>query len=99
MLLVTGGAGFIGSNFVLSTIAETGETIVNLDKLTHAGNLRSLDSLREDRRHTFAQGDLCDREGVRKLLSTHQPRAVVHFAGESHGDRSITAPAALVQTN
>src|SRR2546421_1450336 len=99
MLLVTGGAGFIGSNFVLSTIAETGETIVNLDKLTYAGNLRNLDSLREDRRHTFVQGDICDRETVRKLLSKHQPRAVVHFAAESHVDRSIAGPAAFVQTN
>src|SRR5256714_6548771 len=99
MLLVTGGAGFIGSNFVLSTIAETGETIVNLDKLTYAGNLRNLDSLREDRRHAFVQGDICDRELVRKLLSKHQPRAVVHFAAESHVDRSIAGPAAFVQTN
>src|SRR5204862_6498089 len=98
MLLVTGGAGFIGSNFVLSTIAETGETIVNLDKLTYAGNLRNLDSLREDRRHAFVQGDICDREMVRKLLS-HKPRAVVHFAAESHVDRSIAGPAAFVQTN
>src|SRR6267142_4328159 len=99
MLLVTGGAGFIGSNFVLSTLAETGETIVNLDKLTYAGNLRNLDSLREDRRHTFVQGDICDRETVRKLLSKHQPRAIVHFAAESHVDRSISGPAAFVQTN
>jgi len=75
MLLVTGGAGFIGSNFVLSTIAETGETVVNLDKLTYAGNLRNLDSLGEDRRHAFVHGDICDREVVRKLLSKHKPRA------------------------
>src|SRR6267378_3508164 len=99
MLLVTGGAGFIGSNFVLSTLAETGETLVNLDKLTYAGNLRNLDSLREDRRHTFVQGDICDRELVRKLLSKHKPRAVLHFAAESHVDRSIAGPAAFVQTN
>src|SRR5438094_2807549 len=99
MLLVTGGAGFIGSNFVLSTIAATGETLVNLDKLTYAGNLGSLDSLREDRRHTFLQGDICDREMLRKLLSKHKPRAVVHFAAESHVDRSIAGPAAFVQTN
>src|SRR5436309_9768924 len=99
MLLVTGGAGFIGSNFVLSTIAETGETIVNLDKLTYAGNLRNLESLREDRRHTFVHGDICDREMVGKLLSKHKPRAVVHFAAESHVDRSIAGPAAFVQTN
>src|SRR2546429_1716364 len=99
MLLVTGGAGFIGSNFVLSTIAESGATIVNLDKLTYAGNLRNLDSLREDRRHAFVQGDICDREMVRKLLAKHKPRAVVHFAAESHVDRSIAGPAAFVQTN
>src|SRR5437588_10276548 len=99
MLLVTGGAGFIGANFVLSTIAETGEPIVNLDMLTYAGNLRNLDSLREDRRHTFVQGDICDRELVRKLLSKHQSRAIVHFAAESHVDRSIAGPAAFVQTN
>src|SRR5216110_3207725 len=99
MLLVTGGAGFIGSNFVLSTIAESGEPIVNLDKLTYAGNLRNLDSLREDRRHAFVQGDICDREMVRKLLAKHKPRAVVHFAAESHVDRSIAGPAAFVQTN
>src|SRR2546429_3332024 len=99
MLLVTGGAGFIGSNFVLSTIAESGATIVNLDKLTYAGNLRNLDSLREDRRHAFVQGDICDREMVRKLLAQHKPRAVVHFAAESHVDRSIAGPAAFVQTN
>jgi len=92
MLMVTGGAGFIGSNFVLSTIAESAESIVNLDKLTYAGNLRNLDSLREDRRHVFVQGDICDRELVRKLLSKHQPRAIVHFAAESHVDRSITGP-------
>src|SRR6266403_603648 len=99
MLLVTGGAGFIGSNFVLSTLAETGETIVNLDKLTYAGNLRNLDSLREDRRHAFVQGDICDREMVRKLLSKHKPRAIVHFAAESHVDRSIAGPADFVETN
>src|SRR2546422_3852224 len=99
MLLVTGGAGFIGSNFVLSTIAETGETVVNLDKLTYAGNLRNLDSLRGDPRHVFVHGDICDREMVGKLLSKHKPRAVVHFAAESHVDRSIAGPAAFVQTN
>src|SRR5437588_6350808 len=99
VLVVTGGAGFIGSNFVLASIAETGESIVNLDMLTYAGNLRNLDSLREDRRHTFVQGDICDRELVRKLLSKHQPRAIVHFAADSHVDGSIAGPAAFVQTN
>ncbi|HEY6821616.1 MAG TPA: dTDP-glucose 4,6-dehydratase [Burkholderiales bacterium] len=99
MLLVTGGAGFIGSNFVLSTIAETGEAVVNLDKLTYAGNLGNLDGLRGDARHTFVTGDICDRSLVAGLLTAHRPRAIVHFAAESHVDRSISAPAAFVQTN
>src|SRR5687768_15963456 len=99
MLLVTGGAGFIGSNFVLSTIAETGEAIVNLDKLTYAGNLRNLDSLRGDARHIFVHGDICDRALVKRLLAEHKPRAIVHFAAESHVDRSIKGPADFVQTN
>jgi dTDP-glucose 4,6-dehydratase len=99
MLLVTGGAGFIGSNFVLSTLAATGEPIVNLDKLTYAGNLRSLASLEGDPRHLFAHGDICDRQAVRGLLEQHQPRAIVHFAAESHVDRSILGPVQFVQTN
>jgi dTDP-glucose 4,6-dehydratase len=99
MILVTGGAGFIGSNFVLSTIAETGESIVNLDKLTYAGNLRNLDSLRGDSQHAFVQGDICDRILVKRLLEQHKPRAIVHFAAESHVDRSILEPAEFVQTN
>ena len=99
MLLVTGGAGFIGSNFVVSTIREAAESIVNLDKLTYAGNPKNLDVLRGDRRHTFVQGDIGDRELVRKLLRTHRPRAIVHFAAESHVDRSIEGPAQFVQTN
>jgi dTDP-glucose 4,6-dehydratase len=99
MLLVTGGAGFIGSNFVLSTVAATGEAIVNLDKLTYAGNLRNLDSLRGDGRHVFVRGDICDRPLVRRLLAEHRPRAIVHFAAESHVDRSISGPAPFVETN
>jgi dTDP-glucose 4,6-dehydratase len=99
MLLVTGGAGFIGANFVLSTIEETGEAIVNLDKLTYAGNLRNLDALLGDSRHRFVQGDICDRGLVAQLLRAHQPRAMVHFAAESHVDRSISGPAEFVQTN
>jgi dTDP-glucose 4,6-dehydratase len=99
MLLVTGGAGFIGSNFVLSTVAQTGETIVNLDKLTYAGHLRNLDALRADSRHVFVRGDICDRALVAELLARHKPRAIVHFAAESHVDRSISGPAAFVQTN
>jgi len=99
MLLVTGGAGFIGSNFVLSTIAQTGEAIVNLDKLTYAGSLASLDSIKADSRHVFVRGDVCNRELVRSLLREHQPRAIVHFAAESHVDRSIAGPADFIQTN
>jgi len=99
MLLVTGGAGFIGSNFVLSTLAGTGEPVVNLDKLTYAGNLANLDALRDDARHVFVQGDICDRTLVRDLLARHRPRAVVHLAAESHVDRSIEGPAQFVQTN
>jgi dTDP-glucose 4,6-dehydratase len=99
MLLVTGGAGFIGANFVVSTLQETGEPVVNLDKLTYAGNLRNLDAVDGDRRHQFVKGDIADRELVRKLLRTHRPRAVVHFAAESHVDRSIAGPADFVQTN
>ena len=99
MLLVTGGAGFIGSNFVLSSIAQTGEAVVNLDKLTYAGNLRNLAALEGDARHAFVQGDICDRALVRRLLDAHRPRAIVHFAAESHVDRSIEGPAEFVQTN
>jgi dTDP-glucose 4,6-dehydratase len=99
MLLVTGGAGFIGSNFVLSTLAATGEPIVNLDKLTYAGNLANLGVLDGDARHAFVRGDICDRALVRRLLAEHRPRAIVHFAAESHVDRSIDGPADFVQTN
>ena len=99
MLLVTGGAGFIGSNFVLSTLEATGEAIVNLDKLTYAGNPRNLESLRNDPRYVFVQGDIGDRALVRDLLKKHKPRAVVHFAAESHVDRSISGPAPFIQTN
>ncbi len=99
MLLVTGGAGFIGSNFVLSTLEHTGEPIVNLDKLTYAGSMRNLEKLRGDARHVFVQGDICDRRLVRQLLNEYKPRALVHFAAESHVDRSIAGPAAFVETN
>ena len=99
MLLVTGGAGFIGSNFVVSTLALTGEPIVTLDKLTYAGHLMNLRAVEGDARHTFVRGDIADRELVRSLLQKHQPRAIVHFAAESHVDRSIEGPAEFVQTN
>ena len=99
MLLVTGGAGFIGANFVLSTIAATGEAIVNLDKLTYAGNLKNLDALAGDARHVFVKGDIADRALLRQLLAERKPRAIVHFAAESHVDRSIDGPAEFIQTN
>jgi len=99
MLLVTGGAGFIGSNFVLSTLAQTGEPVVNLDKLTYAGSLANLDSLQANARHVFVRGDICNRDLVRSLLQQHKPRAIVHFAAESHVDRSIAGPSDFIQTN
>jgi len=99
MLLVTGGAGFIGSNFVVSTLAQNDEPIVTLDKLTYAGSLMNLSALAGDARHVFVRGDICDRELVRTLLRKHKPRAIVHFAAESHVDRSIAGSAEFVQTN
>ncbi|OOG55534.1 dTDP-glucose 4,6-dehydratase [Rhodanobacter sp. C03] len=97
-LLVTGGAGFIGANFVLQAVAD-GLRVVNLDKLTYAGNLDTLSSLKEASAHTFVQGDIGDRELVAKLLAEHRPDAIVNFAAESHVDRSIDGPAEFVQTN
>ncbi len=99
MILVTGGAGFIGANFVLDWTAATGEPVVNLDKLTYAGNLGNLASLAGDARHGFVHGDIADRAAVQRLLAEHRPRAIVHFAAESHVDRSIHGPGAFVQTN
>ena len=98
-LLVTGGAGFIGGNFVLDWIAGSDEPVVNLDKLTYAGNLETLASLQGNPSHIFVQGDIGDRALVEKLLAEHQPRAVVNFAAESHVDRSIHGPGDFVQTN
>lgn len=100
MILVTGGAGFIGGNFVLDWLADpNAEEIVNLDKLTYAGNLTTLNSLEKDSRHVFVHGDIGDKELVTKLLQQYQPRAIVNFAAESHVDRSIHGPAVFVQTN
>lgn len=99
MILVTGGAGFIGSNFVLDWIATGGGPVVNLDKLTYAGNAANLASLAGDERHELVPGDIADRVLVERLLAKHRPRAIVHFAAESHVDRSIHGPAAFVQTN
>jgi dTDP-glucose 4,6-dehydratase len=99
MILVTGSAGFIGSNFVLDWLTQSDESIVNLDKLTYAGNLENLASLKNDPRHIFVQGDIGDRELIDKLLAQHRPRAVVNFAAESHVDRSIHGPGEFIQTN
>ena len=99
MILVTGGAGFIGANFVLDWLAQSDEPVVNLDKLTYAGNRENLASLDGDTRHIFVQGDIGDAALVGQLLAQHQPRAVVNFAAESHVDRSIHGPADFVQTN
>ena len=100
MILVTGGAGFIGGNFVLDWLKEPkAEGIVNLDKLTYAGNLATLDAVRNDPRHVFVQGDIGDHALVTRLLKEHQPRAIINFAAESHVDRSIHGPAEFVQTN
>lgn len=98
-ILVTGGAGFIGANFVLDWLAQSSESVVNLDKLTYAGNLETLASLKGNSSHVFVQGDICDRALVDGLLVQHKPRAIVHFAAESHVDRSIHGPAEFVRTN
>ena len=98
-LLVTGAAGFIGANFVLDWLAQSDEPVVNLDKLTYAGNLETLASLQGDARHIFVQGDIGDSGLVARLLAQHQPRAVLNFAAESHVDRSIHSPEDFIQTN
>lgn len=99
MILVTGGAGFIGSNFVLDWLTQSEEPIVNLDALTYAGNLQNLESLKGEARHVFIHGDILDRELVSSLFTKYRPRAVVHFAAESHVDRSIFGPDAFFRTN
>ena len=99
MILVTGGAGFIGSNFVLDWLAQSDEPVVNFDKLTYAGNLDNLASLERDARHVFVQGDIGDGAYVARLLEQYRPRAIVHLAAESHVDRSIDSPAAFIATN
>ena len=98
-ILVTGGAGFIGSNFVLDWLNASDETVINLDKLTYAGNLQNLASIAGDARHVFVHGDFGDAALVNQLLATHRPRAVVNFAAESHVDRSIHGPADFIHTN
>jgi len=99
MILVTGGAGFIGSNFVLDWLAQSEESVLNLDKLTYAGNLDNLVSLKDDARHIFVQGDIGDKSLVTDLLNRYQPRAIINFAAESHVDRSISGPDDFIQTN
>ncbi|AYH45712.1 dTDP-glucose 4,6-dehydratase [Azoarcus sp. DN11] len=99
MILVTGGAGFIGANFVLDWLRASDEPVLNLDALTYAGNLENLAALQDDSRHVFVQGDICDRALIDRLLAEQRPRAIVHFAAESHVDRSIHGPAAFVRTN
>ena len=98
-ILVTGGAGFIGSNFILDWLQCQSEPVVNLDKLTYAGNLKNLSSLNGDKRHVFHHGDIGDFETVSRLLSEYDPRAIVNFAAESHVDRSIHGPIAFIETN
>ena len=99
MLLVTGGAGFIGANFVLDWLAQSTEPIINIDNLTYAGNLENLVSLQGDERHIFVKGDFGDTALVNQLLAKYQPRAIVNFAAESHVDRSIHGPEDFIQTN
>ena len=99
MILVTGGAGFIGSNFVLDWLAQSDEPVLNLDALTYAGNLENLASLAGDARHVFVHGSIADADLLARLLAEHQPRAVVNFAAESHVDRSIHGPEDFIQTN
>ncbi len=99
MILVTGGAGFIGSNFVLDWLKASNESVVNLDALTYAGNLENLQSLTDDPRHIFVKGNICDKELVSSLLTKYKPRAIVHFAAESHVDRSIFGPDLFFETN
>ncbi|MBX3616643.1 dTDP-glucose 4,6-dehydratase [Nitrosomonas sp.] len=99
MIIITGGAGFIGSNFVLDWLAQSDEPIINLDKLTYAGNLQNLSSISEDSRHIFVQGDIGDTQLISRLLNEHQPRAIINMAAESHVDRSIHGPEDFIQTN
>lgn len=99
MIIVTGGAGFIGSNFVIDWVKAGNEPVINLDKLTYAGNLENLAEIQDSPLHTFVKGDIGDAELIKRLLEEHQPRAIVNFAAESHVDRSISGPEDFIQTN
>src|ERR1700743_1702191 len=98
-ILVTGGAGFIGSNFVLDWLGQVGTPVVNLDKLTYAGNLQNLSSVEHHAGYHFKQGDICDPAFLHRLLDEYQPRAILHFAAERHVDRWLSGPEAFVRTN
>ncbi len=98
-ILITGGAGFIGSNFIIDWLKTSDEVVINLDKLSYAGNLENLSSLENDPRHKFIQGDICDRSTISSLLNTYRPRAILNFAAESHVDRSIHGPEDFIHTN
>jgi len=99
LILVTGGAGFIGSNFILQRMQDRAISVINFDKLTYAGNLKNLESIGDDRRYTFVQGDIADRKLVGQILAERRPTAIVHFAAESHVDRSIRGPEDFIRTN
>ncbi len=98
-ILVTGGAGFIGSNFVLECVTRRNLIVVNLDKLTYAGNLRNLEQLQGNQNHVFVRGDINDKALLSEILRKHKPSAIVHFAAESHVDRSIHGPEEFINTN
>jgi len=99
MILVTGGAGFIGTNFILDWLTQSDEEIITLDNLTYAGNLENLASLKDDKQHIFIKGDICDSALIISLLTKYKPRAIINFAAESHVDRSIKDPEVFIQTN
>jgi dTDP-glucose 4,6-dehydratase len=99
MILVTGGAGFIGTNFILDWLTQSDEEIINLDNLTYAGNLENLASIKDDKQHVFIKGDICDSTLIISLLAKYKPRAIINFAAESHVDRSIKEPEGFIQTN
>ena len=99
MILVTGGAGFIGTNFILDWLTQSNEEIITLDNLTYAGNLENLASLKDDKRHIFIKGNICDSALIISLLAKYKPRAIINFAAESHVDRSIKEPEGFIQTN